>query len=242
MAAIFGRARSARFVLRKMVRHRPRLHALIRLLKYGPVMGRRDQRARRELMRSARDHDWLLLYLGSGGRRQPGMVNLDITPDTGPDVVGDGFRLPFPDATFDAIFCEYVVEHVGDAEAFLRAASKALKRGGLWYLEVPFLQPIHAGGEDFARWTERGFALAAQRCGLEVLRSGSHLGPSFTLFWLMKQTLATLAAFGSARTENILIYIFGWLFSPVLLLDWAVKDYNKYAMTTAGYYFVLRTK
>jgi len=38
-----------------------------------------------------------MLNLGSGGCRLRGVVNLDVTPVTGPHVVGDGYALPFPD-------------------------------------------------------------------------------------------------------------------------------------------------
>jgi len=210
------RLRRLRLWARAEVRHRPRLLAAVRVLKYAPYRGFVDDRARRALL--ARTVGGRVLYLGSGGRRQPGMVNLDITWETGPDVVGDGYRLPFADATFDAIFCESVIEHVPDPEGFLVAASRALKPGGYWYLEVPFLQPRH-GGADFQRWTEEGFREALRRCGLEPVASGPHMGQGFTLMWIAREWLAVALSGGWPPLRRVWWWLLGFALCPLLLLD-----------------------
>jgi SAM-dependent methyltransferase len=175
-------------------------------------------RAEDELLADLRRSGARILNLGSGGRRRPGMVNLDATPVTGPDLVGDGYRLPFADETFDAIFCESVVEHVPDPEAFLVAATRCLKRGGVWFLEVPFLQPFH-GDRDHQRWTIDGFREALARVGLEPVEAGTRMGPGFMIAWLTRDALALLA--GGRRTVpgRALAWVMGFVLSPLLLLD-----------------------
>lgn len=231
---------SLRLRLRNWARKRAFVYGLVRLLKYGPFLGFADNRRRSELMEMGRRQGWLMLYLGSGGRRQPGMINLDITPTTGPDVVGDGYRLPFADGTFDVIFCEYVIEHVPDPEEFLRASSRALKPSGSWYLEVPFLQPIHADYGDFQRWTDSGFRLAAARAGLSVTESGPHYGPGFTFFWVAKDVLALLVSFGHQQTFKIARYLLAWLLCPLLLLDLVLTAKRVASIVGCGNYFVAR--
>jgi SAM-dependent methyltransferase len=201
-------------------------------------MGLRWNAPRRQLLERSQREQWRNLYLGSGGRRQDRMINLDITPVTGPDVVGDGYCLPFADGTFDAIFCEYVIEHVDDPEAFIKAASSALKTGGSWYFEAPFLQPIHADGVDFTRWTKRGFAAALARCDLEVVQSGIHTGPAYALFWTIKDTAALTLSGGYQPIYLVTRYILAWLLWPLMLADFLLLRLPAAEQLASGYYFI----
>lgn len=55
-------------------------------------------------------------------------------------VQGDGQRLPFADATFDLVLSHSVIEHVLDAQAYLRECHRVLRPGGVLYLSTaPFL-------------------------------------------------------------------------------------------------------
>lgn len=58
---------------------------------------------------------------------------------TGPTaaVVADGGRLPFPDATFDAVTSFETIEHVSDAGALLAEIRRVLVPGGTFYGSSP---------------------------------------------------------------------------------------------------------
>lgn len=227
-----------RLALRRLVRKNANVYLCFRVLKYAPFMGLRAQGARRALREQGRRENWLNLYLGSGGRPQDRMINLDITPETGPDVVGDGYQLPFPNGLFDAIFCEYVIEHVDNPEAFIKAASSVLKPDGRWYFEVPFMQPIHADGVDFTRWTKVGFDRLLERCGLQAIKSGVHTGPGFAAFWMIKDTLALGLSGGFGPAYKILRYILAWILCPLLLVDILLLWLSRSEDLASGYYFV----
>ena len=225
---------------RKIVRSNSKVYQIVRTVKYGPYMGIRDLRQRRSLLRQARNEGWLVLNIGSGGRKLDYGINLDVSAIAGPDVVGDGHHLPFPNGIFDAIFCEYVVEHIPDPEKFLGTVSNSLTLDGIFYLEIPFLQPLHIDKCDYTRWTRNGFVLAAERSGLKVINSGIHLGPAFTLFWILKEWGAMLLSFGVSSVFQIVRYLLSWMLSPILLLDLLMLRLPQAEILSNGFFVVAK--
>src|SRR5688572_7586699 len=68
-------------------------------------------------------------------------MTIDYTPASyDPDKPGEGIdmqKLPFPDGTFDMIYCSHVLEHVPDDHLALRELFRVLKKGGLAVIMVP---------------------------------------------------------------------------------------------------------
>jgi SAM-dependent methyltransferase len=52
------------------------------------------------------------LNIGSGPHPLAGWLNVDVNSEWYPDVVGDGGRLPFRDATFDRCYLGHILEHL----------------------------------------------------------------------------------------------------------------------------------
>jgi SAM-dependent methyltransferase len=63
---------------------------------------------------------------------QSGHVGILETPK--PIVYYDGGKFPFEDKEFDDVICSHVLEHVADADVFLREIQRVGKQG---YLEFP---------------------------------------------------------------------------------------------------------
>lgn len=59
------------------------------------------------------------------------------------DVVADNARLPFPDASFDAILCTEVLEHVPEPIAVVREMARILRAGGQLLLTAPLGSGLH---------------------------------------------------------------------------------------------------
>lgn len=81
------------------------------------------------------------LNIGCGGNRVPGWLNVDRFPPPGVTFMDATKRLPFDDATFEAILCEHMIEHIPKATAIDLVAEmrRVLRPGGLARIVTPDL-------------------------------------------------------------------------------------------------------
>lgn len=147
-----------------------------------------------------------------------------------PHVFGDGARLPFRDACFDAVTCLEVLEHVPDPGLVMSEIARVLRPGGHAWISMPFLYPLHDAPFDFQRHTEFGLRRDVQRAGLQVrclCRSG-HAVRSAGL--LMSLAIAG-GAYASAEWWRwpllllaspmvLVVNVAAWLFS-LIWPDWS---------------------
>jgi len=92
------------------------------------------------------------------------------------DFFYDGRNLPFEDASFDAVFCSEVFEHVFNLEEILKELHRVLKPGGKMLLTFPFMFPEHEVPNDFARYTQFAAVHLLKQTGFtieEFRKSGS---------------------------------------------------------------------
>ncbi len=73
------------------------------------------------------------------------------------DIVSDITAIPRPDASFDAIMCTEVLEHVPDAVAALTELNRLLKPGGYLLITAPFASLTHFAPYHFATGFNRFF-------------------------------------------------------------------------------------
>lgn len=51
--------------------------------------------------------------------------------------ISSDHTLPFEDNTFDAVLCDWVLEHLSSPDEFLREAYRILKKGGVFLFRAP---------------------------------------------------------------------------------------------------------
>jgi SAM-dependent methyltransferase len=86
------------------------------------------------------------------------------------DVFYAGGRFPLADASFDAVLCTQVLEHVFTPDEFLGEIRRVLRPGGSLVLTVPFIWDEHEQPHDFGRYSSFGLRALLEKSGFEVLR------------------------------------------------------------------------
>jgi SAM-dependent methyltransferase len=114
------------------------------------------------------------------------------------DLFYDGHKLPFPDASFDAVICNQVLEHVFEPDAFVGEIARVLRGGGRLLLTVPFVWDEHEQPRDYGRYSSFGLAALLTRNGLRVLRQEKTAGDVRTLFQLVNAYLYKVTVTRSA--------------------------------------------
>jgi SAM-dependent methyltransferase len=120
------------------------------------------------------------------------------------DYAVDAHRLPFDDASFDAVVAQAVLEHVADPVLCVAEIHRVLRSDGLIFAETPFMQQVHLGRYDFTRFTHLGhrrlFRMFTEVRSGQVSSTGSALAWSLTYF---------LASLGSSRRQRQVLYSIG---------------------------------
>ncbi|HMJ09882.1 MAG TPA: class I SAM-dependent methyltransferase [Polyangiaceae bacterium] len=84
------------------------------------------------------------------------------------DVIYDGERLPFPDASFDTALNVQVLEHTPAPLELLTEIARVLKPGGLLILMAPFSFRLHEEPHDYFRYSPYGLRHLCERAGLDM--------------------------------------------------------------------------
>lgn len=98
------------------------------------------------------DGDRPVLEIGTGAsflaERLPGLIRSDLLPLPGLDLVLDGLRLPFADASLGALLMTNTLHHIREPERFLRQAARCVAVGGTVAMVEPWVS-------RWSRWVYR---------------------------------------------------------------------------------------
>jgi len=129
----------------------------------------------------------LCLSIGGGPLRiDEKLVNLNIDSFRNVDVVGDAHRLPYADASVDAVHCEAVFEHLHSPTVAACEMARVLKPGALAFVCTPFLQAFHGYPSHFQNFTIFGHRKLFEDAGLEIVESGVCNGPAMAMIQMWR--------------------------------------------------------
>jgi ubiquinone/menaquinone biosynthesis C-methylase UbiE len=84
------------------------------------------------------------------------------------DIVSDITSIPVPDASFDAILCSEVLEHIPDAVAALNEFTRILKPGGILLITAPFASLTHFAPYHFCGYNKYWYEHHLPKLGFEI--------------------------------------------------------------------------
>lgn len=126
----------------------------------------------------------VVLDLGAGGRTLEGVLSLEYVEHPASSVRGDCLALPFRDSCADLILSQAVIEHVTSPEQAFTEMFRILKPGGLLYVEIAFMQPVHMNPHHYFNVTPNGLIWLLR--DWEVLTQGTIGTAHEVLAWIRK--------------------------------------------------------
>lgn len=125
------------------------------------------------------------------------------------DVFYDGGAFPLGDASFDAVLCSQVLEHVFTPEKFLREIGRVLRPGGTLLLAVPFMWDEHEQPHDFGRYSSFGLRALLERSDFEIVEQRKSMADFGALAqlasaWLFK-VVQTRSKWMNLLTQLVLV-------------------------------------
>ncbi len=182
-----------------------------------------------------------ILNVGAGATYYgPRVVNVDIYDSGTTTVIASALALPFADEDADLVILQGVLEHVSDADQTLTECYRVLKPGGLFYTEMPFLQPYHESPIDMRRSTRPG--LAKLCAPLVEVESGIHIGPASTIAWFLRELTARVISGGKPNVYAKAFTLAGWVLFPLKYADYILEKLPHLHTVASSCYYVGRKK
>ena len=115
------------------------------------------------------------------------------------DVIYEGDRLPFADASFETVLSVQVLEHTPRPAALVAEMARVLRPGGVLILSAPFSFRLHEEPHDYFRFSPHGLGELCGRAGLIIREIHPHGG----LWSLVGHKLNTFLALRVARIGRV---------------------------------------
>lgn len=140
--------------------------------------------------------DGLLCDVGAG--TEPALVRVlwrgrrlavDLAPDTGIDVVGDGHELPLRDKSVDVVLLMQVLEHIAAPARVLGECRRVLRPGGHLCLTAPQYWITHGHPGDYYRYTRQGLVHLCEQADLRVVEAWAVGGAALVVFHALELNL-----------------------------------------------------
>ncbi len=161
------------------------------------------------------------------------ITSIDLVGTDNVDYIVDAHYLPFKDETFAAVWIQAVLEHVVSPESVVKEIFRVIKNDGVVYSEIPFMQQIHMGKNDFTRYTGSGHRFLFKE--FKTIDIGTNGGPGVSLAWSLKYFIWSLT------NEKIANYLSIIPFFILRLIDKFLSDRKSWDSSSGFYFFGMKS-
>ncbi len=180
-----------------------------------------------------------IVDLGAGGRKiTQECITIDIVSVGETSIVADIHNIPLKDNTIDCLFCTGTLEHVQNPETVIKEILRVLKKEGIVYIDVPFMQCYHPDPVDYWRFTIKGIELICTRNGFTKIETGVDIGSASSVTWVLMAFSNTI--FSNRIVNGIFSTIFSILVLPIKYLDKYTIMGEKSIIAPSAVYFIGR--
>jgi ubiquinone/menaquinone biosynthesis C-methylase UbiE len=157
------------------------------------------------------------------------------------DIVSDITAIPQPDASFDAIMCIEVLEHLPDPLAALREFSRLLKPGGRLIITAPFCSLTHFAPFHFSTGFNRYFyEHHLPDCGFELIELVTNGNYFEYLAQEVRRIPSISARYAKDHPGRLERYAIKWVLG--MLERFSSKDSGSDELLCFGYHVVAKKK
>jgi SAM-dependent methyltransferase len=135
------------------------------------------------------------------------VIGFDVYDSPNIQFIADAHAIPIVDGCFDGVWIQAVLEHVLDPEKVVAEIHRVLRPQGLVYAGTPFMQQVHEGPYDFARFSPSGHRWLFRR--FAEINAGVQGGPGVTLSWALQYFVS--GVFRSYWAGRLTRAAFTWL-------------------------------
>ncbi len=140
------------------------------------------------------------------------------------DIISDITAIPVPDASFDAVLCTEVLEHVPDPVKALEEFARVLKKKGVLILSAPFVSMTHFSPFHFCTGFNKYFyETHLGRLGFTI----TQIIPSGDYFDSISQALITLPTIAEQYSGSALAKALWMFVLPALFLLRVMRTHDK---------------
>ncbi len=131
------------------------------------------------------DNHAVILDLGSGGRKLDDVISMEYLDWPNNSLRGDCLSLPFRANCADLILSQAVLEHVTNPDLAMQEMFRVLRPGGILYVEIAFMQPVHMAPWHYFNITPHGLTWLLR--DWNILEQGTLGTFQMVLDWLCKE-------------------------------------------------------
>ncbi len=169
------------------------------------------------------------------------LVCVDIEPGPGVDLVADAHDMKtVDDESVDCVITISTLEYMRHPQQVLSEIHRILKPGGILYVSVPFVFPLHSDRYDLCRFSSNGLNILCE--DFDCIESGFDRGPASAMCHLLVYFFAILFSFNNRTLYGVNVDLFKWLLFWMKYLDAFLGRYEMAKVIHAGAYFVGRKR